>query len=497
MISDRRDWELAAIRKQEEKDLIKNELMNLSPVQESATIAQLDPPIHLGEHEGQFSPGTMIDHVSNNISTGAHEESSYGNATNVTQHAFNPRQPQNNASQRSRPVAVERLPEDHGIPTSFVDVPHATTISALTTRRSEANESIPESSTSDHANARGLIMTSVAVDDVLSQHLYERQAAHARLMKIMMWRQRTWQETCARASNGQQHCLGHCTPPEQYSQSVSPFAAMVSAQVTKAQAPQATGLYLFGQDCYTENGGKRPPKTSQWAVCATRYESRAVVIPPFKEYFNVQSCFLADNYSKLRVTPYLDGEDAAKHEELQEALPPHYEIYIDEHGPRDLRMEQSRFYKDMIETMLKAMDVSWNHILYWLLAADQDLMQNKSTWQRSASLQEAFPERSQYNKEFFWRAAQTKKESATEKILFDRESELLRDLCRQLGELSPTKILVAAFLCEGILRRCAFNIWYLARESRIAQNHLKRTLKSKQNTNNDTYYQLLCAVCHQ
>jgi histone-lysine N-methyltransferase EZH2 len=249
----------------------------------------------------------------------------------------------------------------------------------------------------------------------------------------------------------------------------------------------AEGFPDMSQETFVKNKPKDTTTRSVFAVPTTKYKSNAVKVPPFKEYVGLRNSVLADNESKLLATPYLEDQG----DDFTDALAKYYEMTHDENGPLDLRKEQCRFYKDGIEAFLAEVGVSWNDVLYWLLAPNQMIRRINDTLSGGDSFEATLLERSQFEGEEFMRDIQR------EVVLFDRNSKHSRDLFNQLEEPTASTLRLSAIACVAVLEECEFGIWYLARQSEIMHTHILRKTEQGRTAPKSTYRQAMCRVCHQ
>jgi hypothetical protein len=332
-----------------------------------------------------------------------------------------------------------------------------------------------------------------AIDICLTRHLEIRHETHAYLMWSKMMRQRTCQEQELRArarSKGKRPAPS--TVPDRYIQHVSPFASMSPIQKLWDKQPSTKRLPDFTEEVYVKAKPKDTVIKTTLVATPIKYKSEAVKIPPFKEYVSLRNNILADNESKLLATPYFQDEDYTGRKALLKALPAMYELTHDENGPLDFRKEQCRFYKDSIEAFLAEIGVTWNDVLYWLLASDEMIMQLNDTLPGSELFEGRVLERSRYHIEEFQRDEELKKAE-----LFNRNSRKWRAFLPQLKQPTARALRFAATACAAILQECEFSVWYLAQQSELVQGHISKKTQTGQITARSTYREMMCRVCHQ
>jgi histone-lysine N-methyltransferase EZH2 len=291
-----------------------------------------------------------------------------------------------------------------------------------------------------------------------------------------MWRQRTCQEQELRARARKRKRFSPPALPEKYVQEVSPFENMPSVQVPYERKLLAEGFLDISQETFRT----KPKDTMVRSVSA-------IPITKYKEYVGLRNSVLADNESKLLVTPYVQ----ILAEEFTEQLAKYYEMTHDENGPLDLRKEQCRFYKNSIEAFLAEIGVSWDQILYWLLAPKQTIRRINDTSSGGDSFGATLLERSAFESEEFER------EIKREVVFFDRNHKHWRELFLRLEEPTAKNLRLSALACMAILQECEFSIWYLARQSETVRTHNLKETKSGQTAPITTYRQVMCRVCHQ
>ena len=336
-----------------------------------------------------------------------------------------------------------------------------------------------------------LVTTRSAVEACLKRHVAERHELHAYLMETKMRNQRTFQEQDLRARSRKQKRPQQPILPEKYIQKTSPFENMRAIQVPFDRA-NAKRLVDMSQETFIKAKPKDTVVKSSLAVPTTKYKSDAPKIPPFKEYVSLRNNVLKDNESKLLATPYFQDEDYRGREVLLDTLPYMYEMTHDEKGPLDFRKEQCRFYDKAIEAFLSEIGITWNDILFWLLAPDQDIIQINDSLNGSKQFEAQLLERSRYHIEEFERDGEPKKA-----ILFDRNNKKWEEFVAQLEEPIPSALRLAATASAAVFKECEFSIWYLAQRSKAVQSLIQKKSAHQQSSKHSTYKKIMCRVCHQ
>jgi histone-lysine N-methyltransferase EZH2 len=282
------------------------------------------------------------------------------------------------------------------------------------------------------------------------------------------------------------------TLPEKYIQKTSPFENMPAIQVPFDRSTGTKRLIDMSQEIFVKAKSKETVIKSSLAAPTTKYKSNAPMIPPFKEYVSLRNNILSDNESKLLATPYFQDEDYRGREVLLDTLPYIYEMTHDEKGPLDFRKEQCRFFKDAIEAFLSEVGVTWNDVLYWLLAPERDITRINNALPGSRQFEAPLLERSRYDIEEFERDGESKTNR-----LFNRNDKKWRRFLPQLKEPSASTLRLAATACAAVFQECEFSIWYLAQQSEAVQSHVAKKTAHGQSAKQSTYRETTCRVCHQ
>jgi hypothetical protein len=484
-------------------------VVKVPPKQKAIKSVKRQPPAKdLNAESGGRRPEPSRGHVR---SPGRQAPSAYADATANVEHRLTERPKAPGVSMPELPRTVSEVAQDaHGrLPLRASNAnfsPPFTTASVQTSIEAsrETNQDVqPLSPTllaqdDDQVSmAMGIpvdepIAARSVIDACLTRHLDIRYETHAYLMWSKMMRQRTCQEQelRRRARPFKGTLPPPSTVPERYVQHVSPFKSMPPIQAPWDRSIKR--LPDITQEVFVKTKPKDTVIKSVLVASPTKYKSDAVKIPPFKEYVSIRNNILADNESKLLVTPYFQDEDYTGRKALLKALPYMYELTHDENGPLDFRKEQCRFYKDGIESFLAEIGVTWNDVLYWLLASDEMIKQINDTSSASELFEAVLLERSQYHIEEFQRDEELKKAE-----LFNRNSKKWRAFLPQLNKPSAAVLRTAAIACSAILQECEFSVWYLAQRSNIVQDHILRKIRLAQTTTRSTYREMMCRVCHQ
>ncbi|OAL56925.1 hypothetical protein IQ07DRAFT_22575 [Pyrenochaeta sp. DS3sAY3a] len=350
----------------------------------------------------------------------------------------------------------------------------------------------PSTMATSQMNTNDISAVRSAIDGCVKHHLQSRFEAHAYLTKTQLWRQRTCHEQEARALRNQQ---GPKRPslPVKYSQSISPFADMPSIQIPLDKHSHRDHHSIgFSQEIFPHGKPKSAVSRSSWHVPVTSFKSDGIAVPPFKEYVSLQESVLADNESKMHLMPYFhDFTDSP--EDLRKELPRQYEITQDSNVLGDLRQDQCRFYEDPVQRVLEYLGISWDDVLYWLLAPEQDIkfINNKSTG--SSQFERCLLERSQYERET------SSNEEVDIYILFERDTKdtnKWQSFLSSLPEPTTKRLRLSALTCAAFLDQCHFNIWYLAEKAKSLLDWKSRKLRHPSVPAPFQYRNIMCRVCH-
>jgi hypothetical protein len=246
------------------------------------------------------------------------------------------------------------------------------------------------------------------------------------------------------------------------------------------------------QEIFTEATSKTAAAKSAWAIATTPYKVEDVSIPLFKEYVGLKYNILADNESKLMTMPYLGDEDEeGAQQELVNKLPLIYEIRHDINALSDVRNEQCRFYADSIEPFLNEIRLTWDMILYWLLAPDSLLAQIDRNFKHTGPKVDLL-DRSPYDREYFHRDEEKRKA-----ILFDRRPGQWQELLRQIKQPSAVQLRTASLTCASVLANCKISPWYLARQTTTMRGYVQSKTVAAKSASKFNFRSVVCRVCHE
>ncbi|KAF2131922.1 hypothetical protein P153DRAFT_285701 [Dothidotthia symphoricarpi CBS 119687] len=329
------------------------------------------------------------------------------------------------------------------------------------------------------------------VESCLERHLGNRSKSHATTTWAVMRRQRTCHEREIRARQRSQRYSNLPAQSEKDEQYVSPFTNMSSIQTPFINKPTKERLGDITQEIFGTASSKDGVIRSSWNALRTTYKSTAIQVPPFTEYVSLKNNILTDNESKLLATPYFD-EASGSSTSLLADLPLRYEMRHDENALLDLRAEQCRFYTDSVNAFLCEIGLTWDNVLYWLLAPSQAIKRINGSLAGNHSFERLLLERSAHHAENFQRD-----EESREAILFDRNSRKWRKFLLQLTEPTADKLRLVALACAAVLHECGFSIWYLVQQSKVMRLYKVGKTNHATGTSKFTYKETVCRVCHE
>jgi hypothetical protein len=251
-------------------------------------------------------------------------------------------------------------------------------------------------------------------------------------------------------------------------------------------------LNIIHQEDFSTSGAKAPAAKSSWSVQSTTHTSDAVVIPPFKEYVTLKKSMLSDNESKLLTTPFVDDLNGPREKELRRKLPEDYTISHDQNANLEFRLEQCLFYKEMVESFFKELDISWDNILFWLLASRESLIRLDRDSPGHLSYESVISNRSGFEIETFTRDGNNKKLE-----LFDRTDQKWQKLLLRLQQPTAERLRLSSLACKAVLGACGFNVWYLAKQCDIVVSHISQKIKGSTDSHEPTFRTTMCRVCYE
>ena len=347
-------------------------------------------------------------------------------------------------------------------------------------------EEVLSISVGNHNTARSV------VEFCLKQQLVDLYESHASLTRSKLWRQRICHESELRAKKQHRHGSASSSLPEKFIQLNSPFEALSPIQMPFDRQSAVEGMPDFSQEIYSSVKPKETTIRSGWVSPTTVYTSTAVSIPAFKEYVSLKNNFLVDNESKLLATPYFQDEDDKARTELRKRLPQQYEMKHDENALSDLRAEQCRFYKDVLESFLRKIDVSWSAVLFWLLAPDRVIRRINQLMDGSAQFEDFLLQRSKHQSEQF-----TRDEEPQTVTLFSPDTKRWQEFLSQQHEPAAKQLRLSALACAAVLDECGASIWYFAQQSDIMSLYVSRKTRTAVMRSSFRFRDALCRVCHQ
>ncbi|KAH8723998.1 hypothetical protein GQ44DRAFT_760707 [Phaeosphaeriaceae sp. PMI808] len=306
-----------------------------------------------------------------------------------------------------------------------------------------------------------------------------------------MWRQRTCYERDARARAKGRPVQATQVLPEKYEQATSPFQSMSAIQIPFDKSKIKEQFRDFTQETFSRSGLKKNLTKSAWSVSTTKYKSGALQMPSFREHVGLKTNILADNDSRLLTLPWFgDIENDKEEDDLVAKLQQIYELVHGVNGLKDLRNEQCRFYTGSIDKFLKDIGITWDTILYWLLAPEAELERvYKSSCSRK-DVESLLVDRSAINTE----AIRCSKEDTG--LLLERSEDYRQKLLSRLERPSTLQLMQTALACAAILKKCSFSPWYMARQSKTMRDYVQGKTRKAEIASDFKFRRIICRVCH-
>lgn len=228
---------------------------------------------------------------------------------------------------------------------------------------------------------------------------------------------------------------------------------MKPIQTTVRAATKAPKVHLI-QEHLTSSG--KMSSRSYIAAPITHYRSEAPEVPYFHEYVTLRDNVLTENNRVLLYWPYFqedlleDIESKGMWVELEARF-----IMANEDRPRQVLQDvQCRLLSPYIERFFKELGISWEDVLFWLLAPESDITQIIEAANQSA-------------------------DADFDSLLLARDIHCKEDFKRQkhrwdvvysgLPTPSIRNLRVTALACTAFLHQAGLSMWHLARRSEPAR----------------------------
>ncbi|KAF2202581.1 hypothetical protein GQ43DRAFT_391789 [Delitschia confertaspora ATCC 74209] len=311
-----------------------------------------------------------------------------------------------------------------------------------------------------------------AVGNALRRRLTEFRISHALSVKHLLPRNRLCYErdVHSKARKGVLSDNFIPTIPERALQNESPFADMEPVQSpTVVKSVRKASSVQISQEVFHSAGAKHGTK-SYMNIPVTRYRSKAPHVPDFKEYVTLRENTLTENNKTLLYWPYFDEEELPTLDKqgLWNELDDHFTM-VNEHRPRHiLQAAKCRVYGPHVDKFLQDIGITWNDILFWLLAREEDIgrlgqLTNGST---GASFRSPLLDRKSHCEEDF-----------------DRKTPYWRDVLSNLREPSTRNIRLSALACSAFKDCLDLSIWHLARNREPEPLHPSDAVASSRTDN--------------
>jgi hypothetical protein len=282
--------------------------------------------------------------------------------------------------------------------------------------------------------------------------------------------------------------------PAGFLQEVSPFANMRGISIsTTVKSDTADDFMDITQESlqaptnphvHTQKGLR-----SYLSIPVTKYKSTAVQVPPYTDYVSLRDNILTENNKKLLYWPYFaeeENEEKLGRTGLWEELDERFHM-VNEYRPRRLlQAEQCRVHGSYADDFLKELGIDWTHVLFWLLAQENDITEIepacKASGTKDSSDLSLLLERAPHCEEEF-----------------DRNHKKWIKVLSTLPKPSAAQLTLAAFACSAFLKLCNISLWHIARQGDVAQAVLSAHAQQSQiepaKEPEVTYRDRACRVC--
>jgi histone-lysine N-methyltransferase EZH2 len=206
----------------------------------------------------------------------------------------------------------------------------------------------------------------------------------------------------------------------------------------------------------------------------------ATTVPFYKEIVYLRNNVLAENKRILLYNPYF-ADDQFK-DNTKRTLETELEDVYDMQDDRSLDLlhaEQYRVYGVHINRFIQELGISWDAVLYWFLASEEDIMRRLENF--AGNIEPLLSERDlirEYRHKPKWQAVL--------KLLPDQDCDVL---C------------LSALACKVFSTQQGFSMWQLARQSEIAQTHLRKAIQGSQANpepkEEATFRAKTCRICYE
>jgi hypothetical protein len=347
----------------------------------------------------------------------------------------------------------------------------------------EATTSCLESPIDTHGYAQRFTDVNVR----LKKYVQEAHEAHAYFVKACLRRNRECFERDARSRKRSlvQGTAPKLTTAHNFHQESSPF------RKTTIQTPvEIKGKHrqpYFEQEIYSATSlAKKPISMSQMTTSSTLFQAKAIKIPAFREYVNLQDNVLMENVNKLGITPYFESDNydediwnpefiyelKEKYKQLprwKEDNPENHEDYI---------TDIQDFYGPSIEAFFSDIGIKWGDVLFWLLASESDSERVHGQ---------------QHDSSAFEKLLQGREPHLPKR--FDRNNPKWQDILAKLPAVTLEQLSLAALACSSFLKQARFNIWYMTKHSHFRQVNIMEKLEGSSQGSRFEYQSAACRVC--
>jgi hypothetical protein len=314
------------------------------------------------------------------------------------------------------------------------------------------------------------------VDECVENHVQQVHLTHSKVARGCLRRQRLCYER-ERQLQSRSMMQGRMLAPTgiaRFVQSSSPFKKLQPIQ-TIVESKSAEPSY-FAQEVFIKyrNQGEI---TSRFTAPLTHYRSTAVDIPPFQEHVSLQDNVLSENEKNMLHWPYFPDEN--ENQDMMDDLKKNYKMKNDTPTRLDLLWDVSRFYTLTADSFLADLGLGWEHVLYWYLASERDIKRINST---------LTPGRADFERVLLKR--ELRKDDN-----FRRDAPKWERLLKRLQEPTVLKLRLAALVSTSFLKQCDYDLWHLARRSKLLQKETSASLGGNTDCLNFQYKSAMCRVC--
>ncbi|ORY05301.1 hypothetical protein BCR34DRAFT_633157 [Clohesyomyces aquaticus] len=328
--------------------------------------------------------------------------------------------------------------------------------------------------------------SSAMVECCLRKHLTDMYEVHAVAVKHLLRRQRRALGRDFKSKNRPATLTPYAAPITQDGSSKisSPFDGMKAIQIpTDSYTGKERTLNITHEINFNVKGRKQTPKPYlSIPGVGPPYTHTAIKVPYFHEYTTLKDNILVLNEPKLLHYPFFADEDMARLKEPDwEDIENNHKLDIEGQGLSNLHTEKSRMYFRHVEDFLKEIGVTWESIIFWLLAPADDIKAMSKASGGSTTFDVILLDREPH-RDFV--------PGAENWILF----------LATLPKPTVSSLKLSALACAAFLKQCNFQIWHVARRSQCMQEYFQGRLEAYTSIKENMRFQFrtyACRICHQ